>query len=768
MENAGQSSNRVNDINRGFRDIFPSQESMRQQMVEIAKHSSHRSQAQYWVSKMRFLIKHQSKDTVIPYHQSSVIGSVTAPTAFPASSSSATSPSGTVLKLADRSILTDPTAYVAVSYCWSREDAEWFTRHIEAPIEVLTDDNGKRPSTVPPDFLHRSVAYATHRDINAIWIDQESINQNDPIDKENGIQAMDIVYQDSRYPIAVLEFFFQTQIEVDVFTSVISDMLDFDPGQIESLEDVLSSLSQDLWFSRAWTLQESTSAGASMMLLLGCPGLDKNSYFGFVPGEFEISIWDFQNAMVNSRTLIEEGLAAGTWSDTTSAVHASNCADVLYNYIPTTHPDLASTERNSSHRQQCTAAEALTFLDDRFNSVFSDRLAILANICNYEVRINSTVLELLGYSFSAYALTLAILNGDMSLLAGCQANEEKASTIPSRSNWFLDQAKDGRSSKPPFYRNDDSDSPANAYGFSWGPNPWASLSNIQYFEECGDLFRLKPATLSVYGLRVCGVLWEIKELIKTPNTHRQFASRWQEELDLQATERIYEFVEKFEESQEMHNWWVQEGQQQSEKRNQRQMALLRNFCWSLVHELIDSGHTDMARASWGYIQPRGTSSNYGWTSKTAPPPYPFETIFGSLNHSLGSDGSQGYNENDVRNRLHTSSFTTNLEHHPTILRRILGQVCENGALICGIPVNYPDYQELRVWLESCKQGDLVFTPFTQMASEILFSLYGSEAVSWRVLQTGNIADGCEVLHCLGRRRGLYRFEGLEPRVYTLD
>lgn len=209
----------------------------------------------------------------------------------------------------------------------------------------------------------------------------------------------------------------------------------------------------------------------------------------------------------------------------------------------------------------------------------------------------------------------------------------------------------------------------------------------------------------------------------------------------------------------MHNWWVQESQQQSEKRLQREMALVRDFCWSLVHELVDSGHTDMARALWGYIQPRGTSSNYGWTSKTAPPPYSFETIFGSLNHSLGSDGSQGYNENDVRNRLGIESLTTDLKH-PTILRRILRQVCENGPLICGIPVNYPDHQELRVWFESCKQGDLVFTPFTQMAGEILFSSYGSEAVSWRVLQTGNIADGCEVLHCLGRRRGLYRFEGL--------
>ena len=469
MENQELSPNRVNDISHTFQDIFPSQESMRQQMLEIAKYSSCRSQAQDWISKMRFLILHQSKAAVISSHQSSVIGIATAPEAFSEYSSLATSPSRTVLKLAGRSILAVPAGYIAVSYCWNRENVEWFTGHIEAPIEVLREDIGNRQSAVPHDVLHRSVAYARHRGINAIWIDQECINQDDPIDKENGIQAMDIVYQDSHHPIAVLEFFFKAQIEVDVFTSVFEpDLFGFDPEQIEVLEGVLSSLSQDPWFTRAWTLQESTSAGASMVLLLGCPGFNKHSYFGSTPGEFEISIWDLQNAMVNSRTLIDEGLAAGKWSDTSCAVDASNYADVLYNYIPTIYPD--SRERDVSHRQQCSAAEALTFLDDRFNSVFSDRLAILANVCNYEVRIDSSVLELPGCSFSACALTLAILNGDMSLLAGCQANEEEASKT-AKSSWVFDLARDGRLTKEPFYKNDNSDSPANAYGFSWGPKP---------------------------------------------------------------------------------------------------------------------------------------------------------------------------------------------------------------------------------------------------------------------------------------------------------
>lgn len=754
MEDPELSSNRVNDINHSFREIFPSPESMREQMVEIAKHSFCRShsQPQDWIDKMHFLIKHQSEDEVIPCHESSVIENVPA---LPDSSSPIASSSGVVLKLVERSSLPDPAAYVAVSYCLNRENVEWYTGDIKAPIEILRKNTGKRPSTVPPDVLHRSVAYATNRGVNAIWIDQESVNQDDPIDKENSIQVMDIIYQDSQHPIAILEFFFQSQIEVDVFTSVVDfDFVEFDPNQIEVLEDVLFRLSQDSWFSRAWTLQESTSAGASMIILLGSPGLDKYSYFDSTPGEFEISIWDFQNAMVNSQTLIEERLAAETWSDTTSAIYASNYASILYNYIPNIHPKwVRSGKRDASHRQRCSAAEALNFLDDRSNSVFPDRLAILANICNYEVRIKTMVLELLGCSFSACALVLAILNGDMSLLAGCQAIEAEASSQAGKAIWLLDQAKDGRCLKPPFYRNDDTDSSAITYGFSWGPKSSGSLNNITYLEECGDLFRLKPASLSKYGLKVCGILWEISQPIKVPKTRREFVSKRQEELDCQVTE--FSVLDSAEE-------WASFREQ-----DKRQNSLLRDFSWSLVHELIDSGHIELAKTVWNYIQPFGKDIR-GWRSKFAERPYPFETIFGSLNHRIESDISKSYDESDVTSGLSAGSFSSNSDRHPTILMQILNQICESEALVCGIPVKYPNHQELRVWFESCKEGDLVFTPITHMGDNVMCSSYRSEAVSWRVSRTGNAADGCEILHCFGRRRGLYRFEGLEPQVCLLE
>ncbi len=357
---------------------------------------------------------------------------------------------------------------------------------------------------------------------------------------------MDLVYHESDYPIAVLEFSFQSQNELDVFVSICDQALyTFDPSQIEVLESVLVALTSDKWFERAWTLQESVAAGAGMILLLGCPGLQKPPDFGFTPGEFEICIFDFQNALVNVRIFIEEGLAADIWSDPSCAINASNCADVIWNHIPFIVPKFAPSARkiDASQRQVCNAAQALTFLGNRFNSFFPDRLAILANLCDYEYRINTEVLELLNSSFTICCLTLAIINGDMSLLGGYRDEKEGLQNKDGRSAWFIGVAEDRRSNGL-VYQNDDYDLQSNTYGFSWGPKPLACLKSINYLEENEEIFRIKPATLSMHGLRVCGVLWNINCKVNVPKTQREFASRWQEEVAYQNGEGLFDGRER--------------------------------------------------------------------------------------------------------------------------------------------------------------------------------------------------------------------------------
>ena len=741
----------MNDVDQSLRHIQASPQHLREQIVHLSKHGYRRSRARGWATKMRFLIVN---------NPGGIEGTSSRPESGlskgPAHSSSLSPrnaiPHTSTLQLAHRSALKDPAAYVAVSYCWNRAHSAWSPGNDDKPLQVICENRSRRPTNAPSDVLYRSIAYAKAQNINAIWIDQECINQNDPVEKEMAIQEMDMVYERSKYPIAVLEFSFQTQTELDVFASICDEVhYTFDPSQIEVLESVLLNLTEETWFERAWTLQESVSAGARMKLLLGCPGLRKSPDFGLTPGEFEINIFDFQTAMVNIRVFIEEGLAAGVWPDSSSAVNASDCADVLWNYIPFFIPYSTDGTRISDapHGRIRNAAQAITFLENRFNSHFPDRLAILANLCDYECRINTEVLELPNGSFTLCSLTLAILNGDMSLLGGYRHEEEGLRRKDGRSAWFMDLAESRRSNGL-VYQNDDDDLQENTYGFSWGPKPSACLQNITYLEEHGAMFRLKPATLSMHGLRVCGVLWDVNCAVVVPKTQREFASRWQEEVAFQNGEGLFDGLE-------------------------RQAALVQDFFWRLLHELIESGFYELSRTIWNFVQPPGRakiSATVEYDSIGAPFPYSYDTIFNHLTQSSAANQPLAYDEQEVRSRINAPHLAFDPENEaadrPILERLLIEQVCEEGKLVCGAPMHVPLSKQPYIWFEACKMGDQIFTPVTDVGNGAAHSRYRNQAMSWRVLATGQSADDCKVLHCLGRRRGIWRVEGLEHRDYILD
>ena len=736
----------MNDVTSLLCHIQQSPRELRQQVVDISKHSFRRSRIRDTIDRMRFVeIIQVANDHGTLQSTSSL---------FEKPKSLSSQPMCHILgsdqmqlRICHRSALRDASAYVAVSYCWNRDLDPASTK--EGPsIDILLEDLSIRQSATPPDVMHRSITYAKAHGINAVWIDQECIDQNDPVDKEKSIQEMDMVYQESAHAVAVLEYHFANQAELDALSSVCGDdFTNFDPSQIEILEDVLVELSVDQWFERAWTLQESVSAGVSMTLLLGCPGLVKSSDFGPTSGEFEINIWDFQNAMVNVRGLVEEGLAAGLWADDDRyATNVSNCADVLWNYMPTSIPDhIIGTPliRNPSHRQSCNASQALTFLHGRQNSVFQDRLAILANLCNYDTRIDTNVLALLNSSFTICVHALAILNGDMSLLGGYRGDDSDDSS--GRSTWFMGLAEDARSDGRLVYTNDDTDLQSNTYGFSWGPKPSARLKDITYMEEGSDIFRLKPATLSIHGLRVRGVLWNVSIAVPVPKTQSLFASRWYEEIEHLKHDS-------------------------SSEDQDRQILLVRELLWCLIHEVHSSGLIDLAKTLWNYSQPVGLDPRTKFEDLDAPLPYSFDMIFG-----------QQQCDNNVRreamNRLTVPDLWFDPENpvadRPPLERLLIDQLVDDGVLLCASPVDALgkaiSVAQPYAWFEACKSGDQIYTPVTDLGDKLPFSRWRKQAVSWRVLQTGKSdGDGCNILHCLGRRRGIWRVGNLSHQDYVLE
>ena len=641
--------------------------------------------------------------------------------------------------------LKDDAAYVVVSYCWNRGKAGWFAIENVRSIEITARGDLNRPSAVPPEVLSRAVIHAQSHNISAIWIDQECIDQKDPVEKEIAIQAMDFQYQKSEHPIAILEFYFETQDELDAFASITDPNYgDFDPSDISVLAEVLDKLAHDQWFTRAWTLQEATAAGVTMKLLMGCPGLQKPDHFGPSDSEFEITIWDFQEAMVHARNLIEGYLAEGVWEDDEDAIHASNCADLLWNLIPTIVPDfdVRALRKTVSHRQECNAAEAVTFLRTRKNSHFPDRLAILANMCNYVRRVPTTVLDEPGCSFSVCAVTLAIINGDMSLLTGYGDDSTKVRDSLGEDNWEFTLAPDCRALGPVYECEDDSLLPI-SYGFSWGPKPSGSLGDIIYMEERDTNFRLQPSTLSSHGLDIYGVLWEMNNIIYVPQTQECFADKWVEELELQSRE-------------------------EPSAGRERQQALTRDFIWCLFRELSNQGYLDLVKTLWLKFQPLGLNE-LGYSSYGRPRPYNFEDIF-ELKSKLGN--SHIVVKRNIKNELRASRLyvdpTSRGLHRPTVERQLISQVCRRGQLTCGIAVSQSNQNEPRVWFEGTKAGELIFTPHTSLGDEVFDSAYESEAISWRVENRPDADDNKRLLQCLGRRGGYWRFGDLKPVKFTLS
>lgn len=735
------------DVEQAFCDIHKEPEDMRKQMFEIAQHMRPRDGARDWARNLRLLIQDQTEEIQarrsncvegLRSHRIDQEADCTCKHLPPFASNNPLS-----LRLGGPTDFRDCVHYIAVSYCWQRNDETNFPPPTCPHAERLTDGNDTRSIRAPSSVLDRAISYAVNHDIRAIWIDQECIDQSDPEDKQVGIQAMDLVYQRSSHPLGILDTYIETQIQMDAFAAMVKGT-SCEPDQLEGMDEVLEMLTDDQWFYRAWTLQESTSAEMSMVLLIGCDyRLDKPAFFGALSGEIQISIEDFQDALLSGRCTIEE-LLASSEVDKGTAINASNNADLLWNLMPTIYPGWPNTVYR---RQACNAAQAATFLENRENSVFSDRLAILANLCNYEKRIDTSVMETGGYGFSTCALTLATLNGDTSLLGGYNGTYRSTYTFEAFDP-SLSFANDHRNNGDNYYT---CNSPSSSYGFSWGPDSTGRLKNIEYLEENSRGFRVRPATLSQDGLALDGVLWQMSHWIPLPTLQQQFASRYRQELrkqELGAQNRTPDF-------------------EYSEWRSSHSSAddLVRDVVWSLLLHLVDVRLLELAQTLWNYFQPVGTTN--GSPSTYTPYGYSFATAFRLPGGSwIPIEASLAVSKAYIRENLRTDPV---LIGNTSVFRLLIEQICNSGGLLCGSPICSSIDQEPYVIFDSCKEGDLMFTPSTELGdTTALTSEYRNEALSWKVIRTGRMLGQTEILHCSGRKHGLWRVDGLPTKTYVFD
>jgi hypothetical protein len=289
-------------------------------------------------------------------------------------------------------------------------------------------------------------------------LDQECLPQDDSQEQELGIQAMDIVYQRAYCSVGLFDSIVVSQGHLDAAASVLDWGMNKENrrGQLwyplparsysevasktaQNLIEFLELLGNDPWNIRAWILQEAFSAGHRMMILIKttpsvsfrAPGRVLEAP-QLIPNTFNIIMNDIQRLINFSKEFLLSAARIPTVgsvavsSDNFSNPGYQRAANILEK-LDKLHPITSTAESwmnyvyvkggtNYGARKICNAAVALSFLRSRSNFRPADRLAILANLCDYEIRLNTVVIENNFSSLSVCLFTLAFMNGDMSLL----------------------------------------------------------------------------------------------------------------------------------------------------------------------------------------------------------------------------------------------------------------------------------------------------------------------------------------------------------------
>ena len=250
-----------------------------------------------------------------------------------------------------------------------------------------------------------------------LWVDAHCICQDtcgagdcvphsSCVEQKATLQAMDLAYQLSEHPVALLG----RPITSDEEMSLLADVLKFrfvQGGDIINLERALKALAllyritSDLWWTRAWTFQENYRAGKNMTLLIPHkPSLERRkiSYriFGDVPRELCVRSVRFCEAASElcraaKRYVLEPKLRR----------RVQHVLTVAGKYTL-----LVSFSRSMS-------PSIIWDIHARDIGQIWDRLAIIANCCQYSRRLDIESVQGKNQSLSLSVLAMYLLNGEI-------------------------------------------------------------------------------------------------------------------------------------------------------------------------------------------------------------------------------------------------------------------------------------------------------------------------------------------------------------------
>ncbi|ETS81505.1 hypothetical protein PFICI_06507 [Pestalotiopsis fici W106-1] len=435
---------------------------------------------------------------------------------------------------------TDCDHFVAVSYCWSNEDSDAKM----APYKIVEENGQVRDARASNTTLDRVVAFARENGYRMIWIDQECIEQDNEQEKELAIQAMDYVYIRAHTSIGLFRAQLQ-QKHLDplllTYEAEFSQRLTQRRGRrpfsgcrkldLEHLAEAVSLIVNDPWNSRAWVLQEAFASSGNMVLLfprssdcdtrgwlLPCHELSQSELairLDSIQDCLQICarfVLPFLSQALSSKAVQGKNSRrrTGKKSSTSKILGSEEDIRMTLKRFRLFHPEepkqtLAIWVNNGKPRRTCNAAMALTYLQLRDLMRVADKLAIVANICGYDFRLDTTELEKSQSSLAICVLALAIGNGDFSLLVP-QVYREPETTCLGKTS------EDGSE-------------------FSWARGVAQSLQDLQMtdwnpFGSSSARVTSTPVKLSQNGLSTPGCLWKVDEFVDLGIIQAKYADSW--------------------------------------------------------------------------------------------------------------------------------------------------------------------------------------------------------------------------------------------------
>lgn len=382
------------------------------QLIDLQNHMISRKQAEEWVSKLRFLSINDMAEHHEPVRKRPRL----------TEDSQTTHTTVRTLRLRDRHE-DEGVEYMAVSWRWntgmtSNEDSGAYEYFIQRPGE------SRHPTDIPAICLDRAIAFAQAYKIDQIWIDMECIYQGNKEDKKVGVQAMDLVYSQSKMSLGLLLATIETQRQLDCLAALLAQTVfdknskaprfngRTDPKFIQGIREVLQIVMSDERWERSWIFQEDHCAARRMKLLVRYRrDLQTTGHFDFgsIAGELQIPLFLLRITITKFCLACKaRGYAYDEYI--IAPVKQYN----IWNKIDRSSPETTFENKNGSPFWfQSASLGILSDLEARESQQVADRLAIYANCCKFSARLDTVSVTRAGYCLSTCILALCLLSGEI-------------------------------------------------------------------------------------------------------------------------------------------------------------------------------------------------------------------------------------------------------------------------------------------------------------------------------------------------------------------